>query len=152
MDSIWWWGLLCAFSLFLELSSPGYFFFLSFSLGSFAAISAQLLGATLEVQVVLFCVSVGISLLCLKLYTSRLARKPILQTNVYALRGKRGVVVAPLSSLIKGWIKVEGELWAAFSSSEDTLPEGTIVEVVTSAGTHLSVKEYKEAAHHKHQK
>lgn len=147
MDSIWWWGLLCGFCLFLELSSPGYFFFLSFSFGSFAAMLAWSLGVPLVVQLGLFFVSVVIALLCLRRYTALLARKPIVPTNIYALRGKRGVVVAQLSSLVKGWVKVEGELWAAISSSETTLEEGTIVEVVSSAGTHLSVKECTDVAH-----
>lgn len=152
MDSLSWWGLLCGFCLLIELSSPGYFFFLSFSLGALGALLGTYIGGSLVVQTILFFGVTGISFLLLRRYVAKLAKKASFQTNVYALQGKRGVVVEQVSPFEKGWVKVEGELWAAIPSSEATLEKGVIVEVVSSAGTHLSVRHYMHTEHSKQAK
>jgi membrane protein implicated in regulation of membrane protease activity len=58
-----------------------------------------------------------------------------LRTGVDAMRGRKGVVIKPISELESGQVRVEGEIWTARSYYEgEPLAEGTRVEVVEVRG------------------
>lgn len=140
MSMILWWALFFGLCLVLELSSPGYFFFLSFSAGALVAAITAWYEVALPLQSVLFLsVSAGTFFL-LRSYVARIEQKSQIKTNVYALHGKKGVVLADISLLSKGWIKVDGETWAALPYDDAPIEKGSIVKVVGSAGSHLTVK------------
>lgn len=145
MNTITWWFLLFFMSVILELSSPGLFFFLSFSCG---AVAAMLVATTTLGPIVEFCTFAVISALSFVLLTrfvKRISKDTLHKTNVYALLGKRGIVMEPLADSKKGWIKVEGELWSALPH-EGSIEKGAVVEVVSAQGSHLVVKKVEN--HH----
>lgn len=140
MTSLAWWGLFFGLCLLLELSSPGYFFFLSFSIGALAAAGVAWYDLALALQGGVFIGVSTLAFLLLRRYVARIEQKNAVKTNVYALQGKKGVVIDEISPLTRGWIKVEGELWAAMPCDESIIEKGAIVKVTGSAGSHLTVK------------
>lgn len=140
MTMLMWWALFFGLCLVLELSSPGYFFFLSFSAGGLAAAGAAWYEVALPLQALIFLgVSAGTFFL-LRYYVARNEQKGGIKTNMDALHGKKGVVLEDISSLSKGWIKVDGEKWAALPYDQMPIEKGSVVKIVGSAGSHLTVK------------
>ena len=140
MTHLLWWALFFGLFIILELSSPGFFFFLSFAVGALAAATASLLSVPLSVELGIFgVVSVG-AFLFLKRVAARVAHQNKIRTNVYALQGKKGVVVDQITPLTRGWIKIEGELWAAAPADNMSIEKDSVVEVVSTAGSHVKVK------------
>lgn len=59
-------------------------------------------------------------------------------SNVQALIGQHGMTVSPISRINFGQIKVNGEIWTAFS--EEEIDTGIRVEVIGIDGVKLQVK------------
>ncbi len=141
MTSLTWWGLFFGLCIFLELSSPGYFFFLSFSVGALAAALVAWFNVATAVQGGVFLGVSALIFLMLRSYAARLAQEESVKTNVYALQGKKGVVLEQIAPFTRGWIKVDGEIWAAVPYDDSSIEKGALIEVVDSAGSHLKVKQ-----------
>lgn len=95
--------------------------------------------ASLGMQLLVF----SISTLLLLFYTRPLTRRwrkrtPNLQSGVYALIGKEGVVIDEIAEHKNGTIKVGGEIWSA--SSETAVPSGEKVVITNVSGVTLVVK------------
>ncbi len=144
MNNLAWWGLFFGLCLFLELSSPGYFFFLAFSMGALAAVGVTWFQLGTTIQGSVFLGVSALSLLILRRYAARIAKEGYVKTNVYALQGKKGVVLEQVTPLTRGWIKVDGETWAALPYNDISIDKGAIIEVVSSAGSHLKVKKLED--------
>ncbi len=140
MNNLAWWGLVFVLCLLIELSSPGYFFFLSFSFGAIAALGASWISGNFGLGLGVFLAVSAFSFLVLRRYTVS-SQEDGVKTNVYALKGRKGVVLAKITPYERGWIKVDGETWAALPTDESSIEEGAYIEVVSSAGSHLKVKE-----------
>ena len=140
-----WWSLVCGLCLLLELSSPGFFFFFSFCLG---AAAAGIVSAVYDQLPLEFAVFFAVSLVTfglLRRYMVLFTRKKEVKTNVYALVGKKGVVVSQISPPSRGWITIEGETWSGASLDGINIEKDALVEVVNSAGSHLIVKKISNA-------
>lgn len=61
-------------------------------------------------------------------------------TSMDSLGGKRGVVINDIEpGSIKGKVKISNQVWSA--TSDQAIPAGKNVEVVSSEGVHVKVKE-----------
>lgn len=149
MNTIVLWSLLCGLFLIFELSSPGLFFFLSFAVGALAAAGVSWSGLAPVAEVVTFLGVSAVSCMVLRWYAGRITKEEI-ATNVYALKGKKGVVLAKITPLERGWVKIEGETWAAAPVENCTFEKGTIVEVESISGAHVKVR--KSSTPHEDQK
>jgi membrane protein implicated in regulation of membrane protease activity len=124
----------------LELGHPGLFYFLSLALGALVASVVDFLGFSFLVQVVIFGVSSLILWLILAYFvTSMLDKKHPYRSNVYAMKGMRGVVIEPIEPFRPGAVKVAGQIWSALAANNQQIEEGTVVEVVDVRGVHLVV-------------
>ncbi len=146
MEIFAWWGLFFALCLLLELSSPGYFFFLSFSIGSLAAGVAAWYDVAPMVQGGIFLGISALTFALLRRYVKRIEQKGAIKTNVDALHGKKCVVTEDISPLSRGWVLVDGEPWAALPYDDTPIKKGAVVKVIGSAGTHLTVKKLENNA------
>jgi membrane protein implicated in regulation of membrane protease activity len=133
------WSLLFGLCIVLELSSPGFFFFLSFALGALAAAGIAWFELSIVVEMVLFFGVSAVSFMVLRWYARHIGKKEV-RTNVYALKGKKGVVLADITPLERGWVKIDGETWAAAPFDDCSFEKGTIVEVVSISGAHVKVR------------
>ena len=136
------WLILFLVFLGLEIITTGVFFFLCFSTGALFAMVCSLLGATFQVEMIVFCaVSLASILLIRPLFKKYVAKKKI-ETNVDSLIGAPGVVIEKIKSTGTGKIKVASEIWLAVSKEDIDVNEKIVVESID--GTKLVVKKDKK--------
>lgn len=140
MNNLLWWGLLCGFCIILEMGSPGYFFFFAFAGGAVGAALSSWLSYSVAVQLGAFLATSMLMFVVLSYYARWLAVKDTEKTNVYALKGKKGVVLARITPLSRGWVVLEGQTWSAVSIDNHTIDKGIPIQVVDTAGSHVIVK------------
>lgn len=137
------WSIGAITCVVLELSFPGFFFFLSLALGAFFAALATAGGLGITEQWIIFTVLTFISFIVLKQWVKRSAKNTLYQTNAYALLGKEAVVKEEISRYKRGWVSVEGEQWAAQTEEEEIYTPGDVVHIVEIRGAHVVVKKDK---------
>jgi membrane protein implicated in regulation of membrane protease activity len=119
--------LIIAGVLFIgEIVTPG-FILLWFGVG--AAISSLLaLYFNLYVQVIAFIIiSTGL-IVFTRPIMKRLVKQKDVFSNVYAMSGKKGIVVQDINNLLgKGQVKISGEVWQARAEQDSEIPKNTEV-------------------------
>ncbi len=113
-----------------------------FCFGALAAMFAAMGGAPFVIQAVVF-LAVSIVLLILtKPFATKLINKKIEATNAPAVIGSHGVVIETINNIeSKGAVRADGKIWTARTvSDEETISEGTMVEILEIKGVKLIVK------------
>lgn len=134
------WSIICGICIIFELTSPGFFFFLSFAFGSVAAAITSLLQLELSTQLIAFLLATFFSFLLLKYWVKTSSGPLLYKTNVEALVGKKAIVLQDITSAKKGLVKIDGETWSARSVDNSWIQIGSMVEVVATHGSHVIVK------------
>ncbi len=128
----------------LELSNPGFFFFLSCSFGAFAGAIAAWHHASIMMQMIIATTITLISLggLCylLKKYAFSQSGFERHATNLDALIGKEGMALQTISGKKYGLIKVRGEIWSAETDEGIIIEKNDHATVVKVSGNKLLVK------------
>lgn len=138
------WLVVAALCLIMEVGNPGLFFFLSFFFGALAATIATVYADSWIAQSVIFFVGTLIALVILKYWVKSYEQDTkVPLTNVYALQGKRGVVIIDITNNQPGQVKISGEIWSARSVHNEHIKVDATVEVVSVHGAHVQVKEVK---------
>lgn len=141
------WSLIGLFLVLLELGHPGLFLCLSIALGAFSAAGVALMTSELGWQLVIFVLVAISGILLTQLWLRSLSKffsRSMGQTNVYALIGKRGTVLAAVSEQQTGYIKIDGEIWLAKTSVGENITIGQEVLVIGIKGCHVIVKSKEE--------
>jgi len=136
------WITVALLFLLVEIGNPGLFFFIAFSFGAFCASVVSYYYATAYTVQALVFLGSSIAIFALMRSLGRTYRPGQVATNVWALQGKKGVVVAEIESHKKGQVKIGGEVWAAATSDGAALAVDTQIIVQVVKGAHLIVKEY----------
>jgi len=140
---LFWLVVACGF-LLLELTSPGLFYFLSFSCGALCAALAGGVCLTVFDQKVIFLVTSFGALFVLRRWVRMQLRHNHHVSNVFALQGKRGVVVKPATSEHFGYATIDSETWAFKMVHHQDHAAGQQIEVVAIKGAHLIVRPIDE--------
>lgn len=112
-----------------------------FVVGALAAMLADLLGAVLWLQVLVFALVSLLMLLLLRPILRRYVDPHKVPTNVDALIGKDGLVTEPINNLEgTGTVKLDGLTWSARSDDGSPIPASTVVTVAAVQGVKLIVK------------
>jgi membrane protein implicated in regulation of membrane protease activity len=129
LSSIIWLVLLVVF-LIVEAACPIHLVSLWFAAGALVAAIVSMLGGPVWLQAGLFLV-VSVSLLAgLWPFTKKFLQPRISPTNVDANIGARCYVTIAVDNLVgQGQIKLNGLEWTARSTTGETIPEGTLVQV-----------------------
>ena len=127
--AIVWLAMMIGFVI-VEAACPFHLVSVWFAIGSLAAMIAALLYAPIWLQITLFLV-ISIALLISML---PLVRKFVIprqeKTNVEAVIGTRGYVTEVVDNLAAtGQVRLGGMYWTARSSSDRSIPVGTLVQV-----------------------
>jgi len=134
---IWWMVAFLAF-LAIEIITPGTFFFLCFSVGALFATTAILLGTSLFISIIIFCIFSLLSIFSIRpLLVKYFKSKKLEKTNVDSLIGSTAKVIEKISSVTAGKVKVAGEIWLAVSN--ETIETGSTVKINSIDGTKLIV-------------
>ena len=140
MDNIiFYWFIVAIFFLLFELSSPGFFYFLSFSCGAFVASLAAAFCFSQCDQAMFFLFSSIAALFLLRMWVRRHNKKSHYHSNMYALQGKQGVVITPATVQQFGYVHINAEVWACKSLHNEFIPAGSSVQVIDVRGVHLIV-------------
>jgi len=134
MDWLWWVGAALLF-IVIEIVSLG-LVLIMFAGGAIAAAAANVLGAPLWLQIVVFAVASVLLLVALRPWLLRRlkGRMPLVEMNAAAQVGRLAVVVADVGSL-GGRVKLSGEVWSARAARDDVVfPVGAEVRVVRIDG------------------
>ena len=101
-----------------------------FAAGALAALIAALLGAVWWVQVIVFLAVSGITLASLRPLVKKQLKPRLTKTNVDALVGTCGYVLADVDNLAAcGKVKLGAMEWTARSTSGEPIAAGTLVKV-----------------------
>lgn len=128
--------------LLLEMGSPGLFYFLSFFVGGLAAAIAALWSDSLFMQAITFFVGSISALFVLRhgIIPALSKGRSHERTNMYALIGKRAIVVEGITRDKPGFVIIEGSRWVAQSVSGELIVRDSVVEIVRVRGAHVVVK------------
>jgi membrane protein implicated in regulation of membrane protease activity len=133
------WLIIAVLFLLVELLSPGLFYSLSFAIGALVSmLSVQLLDVI--PQMILFLAASAGAMVLLRRFVARRtgAYKPT--SNVYALVGKKGVMVVSPAGQQLGYVKVNGEMWACRTVDQEIIGVDAQVIVVAVKGSHVIVR------------
>lgn len=132
------WLILFLVFLGLEIMTTGVFFFLCFSTGALCAMLFSLLGASFQVELIIFCAVSLASILLIRPLFKKYVAKQKTQTNVDSLIGTKAIVIEDIKVNDMGKVKTEGEIWLAISKENIAKGENVIIESID--GTKLVVK------------
>jgi membrane protein implicated in regulation of membrane protease activity len=115
-----------------------------FAIGAIFALAADLMGLSIQLQVIIFILSSGI----LVYFTRPLAKKYLktrtVRTNADRLIGTTGIVIEKIQNVQgTGQVKISGQEWTARSFNDEDIPEGEKVEIIEISGVKLLVKREK---------
>lgn len=141
-DFFYVWLIVAMMFLFLEVGSPGLFYFLSFFIGGLAASITTYITDSLCIQTLFFfmtsiCAFIGLRYLIFPILSKG---RPYERTNVHALIGKRAFVERAITEQKPGLVVLENSRWIACSVNNELIEKGAIVEVVKVRGGHVVVK------------
>ena len=132
------WLIIGILLLITEMIQPIVFLFFFFG---FSAVLTALLvyfGATLFVSLIFF-LSFSLALiLFVRPLIVRYSKFQSASSQMDELIGKTGIAIEPIAPHEFGLVKVSGKDWSA--ESQDTIAQGSEVEVLEVEGTHLIVK------------
>jgi membrane protein implicated in regulation of membrane protease activity len=137
------WLIIGIIAVIIEIFDPA-FFFLALGVG---AIVTSLLSLTplirdsLFGQLIIFAVLSFVTFLLMKKLGKKVLADSGEETNVYALKGKTGVVTQKIYSQARGRVKIGGEEWSAICEDDSELEVDSRVVVLGIDGNKLIVKE-----------
>lgn len=137
------WLIAAGVFFIIEIFTIGFFVFW-LGIGSLFAMIVSLFTGNLVIQATVFLISSVILILATKPLVSKLQDKDVIQTNIYSLVGKRGIVIEDIDwQTGKGQIKSDGEIWSAKSNEHVNIPKGSEVEIESIEGVKAFVKPIK---------
>lgn len=125
----------------IELYYPGFFYFLSFSVGALVALSLDIFDINITIQFIGFFVVSMCTLVILRFMISRYDI-PTLETNMEALTGYKTKLIQEITHHESGLIKIHGDTWTVKEKDGKPLPQAENVIVVGFQGSHLIVTTY----------
>ena len=132
-------GLVC---LIIEIFTPG-FFFMSIGVGAIITGLFSLLNISLPVQILIFIIVTFIIFLFMRKFSKKIMSDTSLETNIFALKGKTGIVTKDINPNERGYVKIGGEQWSAISSDNLQISVKTLIIVDSVEGNKLIVKKVK---------
>lgn len=115
-----------------------------FVAGGVGALIAELCGAALWAQTVVFVVVTALTLLITRPLVKKLLNFKHEDTNAGRYIGKVGVVIVEINNLLgKGQVNVMGSIWTARSADDSVIQTGSNVLVKSIEGVKLIVENLK---------
>lgn len=135
------WLILCGVFLVLEIFTVSFLMFWP-GIGAFLAFVTSLITDNEIIQVGVFVVTTTLMIIFMKPLVKKLFKNSDnTKMNSDSVIGKTGIVVKEIDTLnSKGQIKVNGELWSAFTDTDDKIKVGDTVTIEDIQGVKLKVK------------
>lgn len=141
---MWQFWLIAAGVFFVcEMLTVGFLIFW-LGIGSILAMIVSLFTDNLLIQTAVFVFSSGLLIFLTKPFIEKFVTKKdkTINTNVYSLIGKVGIVTEEINPLLgTGQIKIGTEIWSAISNDECIISKNSQIEVLEIKGVKAFVKE-----------
>lgn len=140
---MWQFWLIAAGVFFVcEMLTVGFLIFW-LGIGSILAMIVSLFTDNLIIQTAVFVISSGLLIFLTKPFVEKFVTKKEkkINTNVYSLIGKIGIVTEEINPLLgTGQIKVGTETWSATSNDESIISKDSEIEILEIKGVKAVVK------------
>ncbi len=138
---IWWiWMAIAAFFVIAEIFTMG-FFLLWFGVGALAAGILAILGLGMGWQLAAFVVVSFVLFAISRSFAERFTKKQPPGIGADRFINKKGVVIEEIDNIKNtGRVRIGKDEWRADSDTDEVIPVGKTVAVVSVEGTHLVVK------------
>lgn len=135
------WIILAGIFFIIEMATIGFLVFW-FGIGALIAMVVSLFTSSIAIQTTVFVLSSTILLFFTRPFVNKFTKKDDeVQTNVYSIIGKRGIVTKDIDPIRgKGQIRVGTEVWSAKSFDDRTIEKGIEVEILEVDGVKAVVK------------
>ena len=135
------WIILAGIFFIIEMATIGFLVFW-FGIGALIAMVFSFFTSNIAIQTTVFILSSTILLFFTRPFVNKFTKKDVeVQTNVYSIIGKRGIVVKDIDPIRgKGQIQVGTEIWSAKSFDDRKIEKGLEVEIIEIDGVKAVVK------------
>ncbi len=134
-------GILC---IIIEIFTPGFFFF-SFGMGAIITGLIASFTENLVIQLLIFAIFTFVSFVLMKRFAKVLLKHDTVESNIFALKGKTGIVTKVIPKNGRGYVKIGGEEWSAVCLKDiEFIEEGQLVLVIETEGNKVIVEPKEE--------
>lgn len=114
--------------------------FIWFAVGALAGLMVAIAGGEVWLQVVVFLVLSGLTLILVRPLAAKLLKTGYFPTNADRVIGKTALVTEEIDNVEgKGAVKISGQEWTARSEQDQTIPVGTEVRILRIEGVKVFV-------------
>ena len=129
-----------------EMLTVGFLIFW-LGIGALIAMIVSLFTSNIIIQTTVFVISSAVLILVTKPFVKKFVDVKPTNTNAFSIIGKNALVIKEINSIHStGQIKINGEIWSAESENDETIPEGSEVEILNIKGVKAIVKGIKVTA------
>ena len=139
------WLIIAGLFFIGEIITVGFLVFW-FGVGALFAMITSFFTSNIIIQTTVFVISSAILLLITKPFVKKFVDIKPTNTNAFSIIGKKALVTKEINSHSVGQIKINGEVWSAESENEETIAEGSEVEILQIKGVKAIVKAIKVVA------
>ncbi|MBN1948250.1 MAG: NfeD family protein [Candidatus Cloacimonetes bacterium] len=129
-------GVVC---MIIEIFTPG-FFFMSIGIGAILTGLISLILTGTVWQILTFALVTFIVFISTRKLSRKLISQNSQETNIFALKGKTGIVTREIPNDGRGYVKIGGEEWSAMSENGEGIEVGAKILVVGLEGNKLIVR------------
>lgn len=136
------WLIIAGLFFIGEIITVGFLIFW-FGVGALIAMIVSFFTSNIIIQTAVFVISSAILLLITKPFVKKFVDVKPTNTNAFSIIGKKALVIKEINSHSIGQIKIKGEIWSAETENDETIPEGSEVEITQIKGVKAIVKPVK---------
>ena len=136
------WLIIAGLFFIGEIITVGFLVFW-FGVGALFAMIVSFFTSNIIIQTTVFIVSSAILLFVTKPFVKKFVDVKPTNTNAFSIIGKKALVIKEINSHSVGQIKINGEVWSAEAENDETITEGSEVEIVKINGVKAIVKAVK---------
>lgn len=133
------WLIMAGVFLIFEILTVGFLIFW-LSIAALITMVVSFFIDSIIVQTAVFVIASTILIFATKPFVKKITENNNVKTNVYSTIGKIGIVTKEINNIEGvGQIKVDGEIWSAYSATDSPIAKGTEVKIVNIDGVKLIV-------------
>jgi membrane protein implicated in regulation of membrane protease activity len=122
-----------------EIFTPSFFLFW-FGIGAFVASAVSVSFGTLA-QIMVFILVSGLLVILTRPLTKKLTKQEPRKIHIDEIIGQIATVIETIDNKQgKGLVKINGDLWRAYSKDEQVINEGEKVKIIKVEGSHVIVE------------
>lgn len=136
------WLIIAGLFFIGEIITVGFLVFW-FGVGALFAMVVSFFTSNIIIQTAVFVLSSAFLLFVTKPFVKKFANVKSTNTNAFSIIGKKALVIKEINSHSIGQIKINGEVWSAETENDETIPEGSEVEIIRINGVKAIVQPTK---------